>query len=60
MDDRKPANAASILRAYSYAWITLAFFLLTIAGHWIFGWFAYLDEQKALGQLSELSGTWLK
>jgi hypothetical protein len=25
----------SVWRAYSYAWITLAFFVLTITGHWI-------------------------
>jgi hypothetical protein len=47
---------ASALRAYSYAWITLGFFLISIVGHWIFGWFAYLDEQRALGQPPEVSG----
>jgi hypothetical protein len=51
-DPRSP----SIWRAYSYAWITLGFFLITITGHWIFGWFAYLDEQRALGQTPEVSG----
>jgi hypothetical protein len=25
--------------------VTAAFFVLTITGHWIFGWFAYVDEQ---------------
>ena len=49
-------KSPSVWRAYSYAWITLAFFLLSIVGHWIFGWFAYLDEQRALGQLPEISG----
>jgi hypothetical protein len=29
--------------------VTLGFLLISIAGHWIFGWFAYLDEQQALG-----------
>jgi hypothetical protein len=36
--------------------LALAFFLLSIAGHWIFGWFPYLDEQEASGQHPELSG----
>jgi hypothetical protein len=40
----------SIWRAYSYAWITLAFFVLTLAGHWIFGWFAFASAQTAHGQ----------
>lgn len=35
-----------LIRAYGYAWITLALFLFSLAGHWIFGWLAYADEQK--------------
>ncbi|TIX95209.1 MAG: hypothetical protein E5V24_06355, partial [Mesorhizobium sp.] len=46
----------SVWRAYSYAWITLGFFIISIVGHWVFGWFAYLDEQQALGQPPEFSG----
>ncbi|MQW89391.1 DUF6766 family protein [Sinorhizobium saheli] len=46
----------STWRAYSYAWITLAFFLLSIAGHWIFAWFAYAHEQAALGQPADAGG----
>lgn len=34
------------LRAYGYAWITTAFFLLSLAGHWIFGWYAYANAQE--------------
>jgi hypothetical protein len=41
---------ASIWRRYAFAWITGAFFLLSLAGHWIFGWFAYLEEQRAHGE----------
>ncbi len=35
---------------YSYGWVTLGFFLVTITGHWLFGWFAYADDQAAHGQ----------
>jgi hypothetical protein len=45
-----------LFKRYSYAWVTLAFFLLTIIGHWIFGWFAYVDEQLAHGAPVESSG----
>ena len=31
---------------YGYLWITLAFFLFSFAGHWLFGWFAYVNEQQ--------------
>ena len=34
----------SIWRRYSYAWVTLGLFAFSLAGHWIFGWFAYADE----------------
>jgi hypothetical protein len=30
---------------YSYAWLTIGFFLASIVGHWYFGWRAYLNEQ---------------
>jgi hypothetical protein len=51
-----PLREASIWRRYAYAWITGAFFLLTIAGHWIFGWFAYVDEQRQHQQPPEVAG----
>jgi hypothetical protein len=35
------------LRNYGYLWITLGFFLVSLAGHWIFGWFAYVGDQTA-------------
>jgi len=38
------------LKPYGYAWITLALFILSIIGHWVFGWFAYADEQLAHNQ----------
>jgi hypothetical protein len=45
----------SIWKKYSYGWITLGFFLLTLAGHWIFAWFAYVSEQQAHQQPIEVS-----
>ncbi|HYD03903.1 MAG TPA: DUF6766 family protein [Alphaproteobacteria bacterium] len=33
-------------KKYGYLWITLVFFLLSIAGHWIFAWSAYVNEQE--------------
>jgi len=45
----------SLVKRYAYAWITLAFFLVSIVGHWIFGWYAFVDDQKALHQPVELT-----
>jgi hypothetical protein len=33
---------------YGYLWITLAFFLISLAGHWLFGRFSYVNEQQDL------------
>jgi hypothetical protein len=46
----------SVWKRYGYAWITAGFFLLSLAGHWIFGWFAYVDEQRAHDRPVEVSG----
>jgi hypothetical protein len=44
-----------MLKKYAYAWITLAFFTVSIGLHWGFGWFAYVEDQSSHGQAAELS-----
>ena len=44
----------SIWSRYSYAWVTLGFFIISITGHWLFGWFAFAGEQAAHGQPPEV------
>jgi hypothetical protein len=46
----------SIAGRYGYLWVTLAFFLFSLAGHWLFAWFAYADEQAQHGQPVETKG----
>jgi hypothetical protein len=41
------------MKKYGYAWITIAFFLISIVGHWIFGWYAFADEAREHGQVPE-------
>ena len=43
------------MKRYAYAWLTGLFFLVSIVGHWIFGWFAFVDEQQALHQAPSLT-----
>jgi hypothetical protein len=38
----------SILKKYGFAWVTLGFLIISLIGHWVFGWFAYVDDQQAL------------
>ncbi|RJQ35027.1 hypothetical protein C4568_01725 [Candidatus Parcubacteria bacterium] len=33
---------------YGFLWITLLFFVLSLVGHWLFAWVAYVDEQQSL------------
>lgn len=46
----------SILRRYNYLWVTLAFFLISIIGHWIFAWESYVSQQEEYGQSVEIAG----
>ncbi len=49
-------NTQNVWYRYSFVWITAAFFLLSLAGHWVFAWFAYVDEQIAHNNPIEVSG----
>jgi hypothetical protein len=40
---------------FGYAWITLAFFVLSLVGHWTFGWFGFVNEQRQHQQPIEVS-----
>src|SRR5918996_55929 len=44
----------SIWTRYGFAWVTVTLFLITLTGHWIFGWYAYANEQLALQQPAEI------
>jgi hypothetical protein len=45
-----------ILKKYGFAWVTLGFLAISLVGHWLFGWFAYVDDQHAMGQPVETGG----
>ncbi len=34
----------SLAKKYGFAWVTLGFLVISLIGHWVFGWFAYIDE----------------
>jgi hypothetical protein len=44
------------MKRYAYAWITLAFFAVSLVLHWVFGWRAFADEAQQHGQVAELGG----
>ncbi|MEN2746842.1 DUF6766 family protein [Sphingomonas sp. T9W2] len=43
------------MRKYAYGWITVAFFLVSIIGHWVFGWYAFVDAAREHGQSPDLN-----
>ena len=43
-------------RKRGYLWVTLLFFVVSLAIHWTFAWFAYAEEQIEHNQAIELSG----
>lgn len=43
------------MRRYAYGWITLLLFLGSFALHWIFGWYAFVEEAAQHGQSAEVS-----
>ncbi len=50
----------SIWSRYGYTWVTLALFVLALAGHWIFGWYEYVDQQHEHNQAVEVSGYFIQ
>jgi hypothetical protein len=42
-------------KARGFFWITLGFFLFSLVGHWLFGWWAFVNEQNAHGEPVEVS-----
>lgn len=46
----------STLKKYGFAWVTLGFLAVSIVGHWVFGWFAYIGDQQAMGATVAVEG----
>ena len=46
----------SPIKKFGFAWVTLGFLFISIFGHWLFGWFAYVDEQQTHGAAVEVGG----
>jgi hypothetical protein len=44
-----------VLRGYSFAWVTAGFFIISFIGHWLLGWLAFANEQRAHSQPVEVS-----
>ena len=45
----------SSARKYAYAWITIVFFAVSMVGHWVFGWYAFVNEATEHSQVPQMS-----
>jgi hypothetical protein len=43
------------MKRYAYGWITAVFFIVAITGHWVFGWYAFVDEAREHHQTAQWS-----
>jgi hypothetical protein len=46
----------SVWVKYGYLWVTLLLFLGSLIGHWLFAWYAYVNEQQTHGEPPEVAG----
>jgi hypothetical protein len=51
----KSAPRSGPLGRRGYLWATLVLLAGSLAGHWTFGWFAYVEDAREHGQAPELS-----
>jgi hypothetical protein len=52
VSDQKPKN--TVLSKYGFLWVTLGLFAVSLVGHWIFAWYAFVAEQLQHGQSPEV------
>lgn len=43
------------MKKRGYLWVTLGLFLISISAHWVFAWFAYVEETNEHSQPVQLS-----
>jgi hypothetical protein len=48
-------DKASVFKKYGFLWVTLLFFIFSLVGHWMFGWYAYVNEQTTHSESVEVS-----
>jgi hypothetical protein len=53
VSQQKPSK--SVWSRYGYLWVTLALFGISITGHWVLGWYAFVDEQAQHAQSPEVT-----
>ena len=45
----------NLFTKYAYAWITVGFFLISFGLHWLFGWYAFVNDARDHAQNPDVS-----
>ena len=53
---QRPSLMSTPQPKFGFLWVTLGLFIFSLLGHFIFAWYAYVDEQTAHAQAIEYSG----
>src|SRR5687767_5271261 len=53
MSEQKPGR--TIWAKYGFLWVTLSLFLVSLIGHWVFAWSAFVSEQTQHNQAPDVS-----
>ena len=53
MSEQKPGK--TIWNKYGFLWVTLAMFVVSLIGHWMFAWSAFQQEQLQHNQTPDVS-----
>jgi len=43
------------VKNYAYGWLTAIFFLVSFGLHWLFGWYAFVDDAAEHGQTAQMT-----
>ena len=43
------------MKKYSFLWVTGLLFIVTLSGHWVLGWYAYVSEAAQHGQTPQVA-----
>jgi len=54
------AKEMPLTKKYGYLWVTLGFFVISLLGHWLFAWPAYVQEQQEHHEAARFAGYFMQ
>lgn len=54
-DVEQAARRQGLWGRYAYGWLTVLFFVVSLVLHWVFGWYAFVDDASQHGQTPQVN-----